>query len=146
MLERAFFPMSIWREMSRLQREMNQLLTSWPRLQFGLGMGYPAMNIWSNDEGAIVTAELPGVDAASLDISVKDNVLTISGSREPLELGEGSVYHRRERGYGRFTRTFQLPFQVAADKVEASLEKGVLKIALPRAEADKPKKIAVQAG
>ncbi len=146
MFERAFYPLSMWREMSRLQREMNQLLDGVLRLQSGVGAGYPAMNVWMNDEGAIVTAELPGVDAESLDISVKGDVLTVKGSRQPLELPEGSLYHRRERGHGQFTRTFKLPFQVEAGKVEASLEKGVLQISLPRAEVDKPKKIAVQAG
>jgi HSP20 family protein len=59
---------------------------------------------------------------------------------------EGATYHRRERGQGTFTRSLQLPFLVEADKVDATFEKGVLHIFLPRAEADKPKKIAVKAG
>jgi HSP20 family protein len=107
--------------------------------------GYPAMNVWTNEDGVVVTAELPGIDPDALDIAVVENTLTLSGEREPVELGEGEVYHRRERGYGKFTRSFQLPFNVEADKVQAVYEKGVLNITLPRAEADKPRKIIVKA-
>jgi HSP20 family protein len=69
----------------------------------------------------------------------------LTGKRVPEELKEGEKYHRRERGYGRFTRTFQLPFHVEANNVEAVFEKGILQISLPRAEADKPRKISVKA-
>ena len=70
----------------------------------------------------------------------------MSGARAPEDVGENAKYHRRERGCGRFARSFQLPFQVQGDAVEATFERGVLRIHLPRAEADKPKKIAVKAG
>jgi HSP20 family protein len=81
--------------------------------------GYPAMNVWTHEDGAAVTAELPGVNTEDIDISVVGDTLTLTGSRQPDELKEDETYHRRERGYGRFTRAFQLPFQVEADKVEA---------------------------
>jgi HSP20 family protein len=74
------------------------------------------------------------------------NTLSVSGSRKRYELGEGERYHRRERGSGDFTRSFQLPFEVEAAGVEATYEKGLLRITLPRAEEDKPKKIAIKAG
>jgi HSP20 family protein len=102
------------------------------------------MNVWTNEESAVITAELPGVNSEEIDISVVGDTLTLSGNRQLEELGEGDKYHRRERSYGKFTRTFELPFLVEADKVEAVFEKGVLHISLPRAEADKPKKIAVK--
>jgi HSP20 family protein len=104
------------------------------------------MNVWTDPDGATVTAELPGVDPAEIDISVQDDTLTVRGSRAPDEVPEGGTYHRRERGSGSFTRSFQLPFGVDAGQVKASYQKGVLQIHLPRAEADKPKKIAIQAG
>jgi HSP20 family protein len=103
------------------------------------------MNVWANPDGAVVTAELPGVNPEDIDVSVVGETLTLTGSRTPEELKEGEKYHRRERGQGKFTRTFQLPFPVEADKVEAVFEKGVLHISLPRAEADKPKKISIKA-
>jgi len=76
---------------------------------------------------------------------VVGDTLTLKGSRQPDKLQDGEKYHRRERNYGDFSRTFQLPFHVEADKVEAIFEKGVLHLSLPRAEVDKPKKIAVKA-
>src|SRR5690606_3404603 len=106
---------------------------------------FPAINVWMSVEGAVVTAELPGVNPEDVDISVVGGTLTSTGSRQPDELKEGEKYHRRERRFCKFTRTFQLPFTVEADKVEAKFDKGVLHIALPRAEAEKPRKISVKA-
>jgi len=146
MLQRQFRGMSpMWREMEQLRREMDRL---WGELAAPLEApalrGYPAMNVWMNENGAVVTTELPGVLSDNLDINVADNTLTVSGGRKPEELEEGATYHRRERAYGTFTRSFQLPFKVDPQKVEASLNNGILTITLPRAEEDKPKKIAVR--
>jgi len=136
---------SPWREMERLQQEVNRLFSdTFSTSDVRPAPSYPAMNIWTNAEGAVITAELPGVDPEEIDISVVGDVLTLSGSRQSDELKEGEKYHRRERSYGQFRRTFQLPFNVEADKVEAIFEKGVLHLSLPRAEAEKPKKIAVK--
>jgi len=136
-----------WRELDRLQREMNRVFADLPSAR-GLQPAprYPTMNVWTNEDSAILTAELPGCNPDKLEISVMNDTLTLSGSREPEKVSEGTTYHRRERGCGNFTRTFQLPFQVAGDKVTATFENGVLEIALPRAESDKPKKIGIKAG
>jgi len=144
-------PFAYWRnsarEMERLRREVDRLFSQLPT---GRGLAaapsYPAMNVWLNEESVLVTAELPGCNPDNLDISVVNDMLTLSGSREAEELPEGAVYHRRERGCGRFTRTFQLPFPIDAGNVEAQFEKGVLQVTLPRAEKDKPKKIQIRAG
>jgi HSP20 family protein len=139
--------LSPWREMARLQRDMNRLLSGtsrWPG--WSTAPSYPAMNVWTDQDGVVVTAELPGVDPDDIDISVQNDTLTLRGNRAPDEVPEGGTYHRRERGSGSFTRSFQLPFQVESAKVAASYEKGVLNITLPRAEVDKPKKIAIKAG
>jgi HSP20 family protein len=104
------------------------------------------MNVWTNEEGGVVTAELPGVDREDIDISVQDDTLTLRGTRKRDEPEEGGTYHRRERGTGAFARTVQLPFRVEAGEVEATFESGVLNITLPRAEEDRPKRIAVKAG
>jgi HSP20 family protein len=105
---------------------------------------YPAVNVWTNEDGAVISAELPGLTPEDIDISVVGKTLTLSGERKAEELGEGDRYHRRERGQGKFTRTVELPFTVEAEKVEALFDKGVLQISLPRAEADKPRKILVK--
>jgi HSP20 family protein len=113
-----------------------------PRVRAGR---YPAVNVWTNDqEGVIVSAELPGVSPESIDISVTADTLTISGSRAPEDLPEEAQYHRRERYCEPFSRTVQLPYSVDTNKVEASADKGVLMITLPRAEAEKPKQIEVK--
>jgi HSP20 family protein len=132
--------------MKQLRHEMNRMFDQVdhdPAL--GTAASYPAMNVWTNLDGAIITAELPGIDLDTLNISVHNDTLTLSGERKLEGLGEGEAYHRRERSYGQFKRAFQLPFQVASDKVEASYDKGVLQITLPRTEADKPRRIQVRA-
>ena len=129
-----------WSELRHLRREVNRLFEG----VTSRGTGeFPAVNVWRSDEGVVVTAEMPGIDPNDLDISTMGSTLTIRGTRQPEELNQGETYHRRERGHGRFVRTIQLPYDVDADKVEAGHQKGVLRLTLPRAEADKPKKIAI---
>ena len=83
------------------------------------------------------------MSSEDLEISVVGDRLTIRGARQHREAKEDEVYHRQERSNGEFTRTLQLPFMVDPGKVNARLSKGVLWVTLPRAEADKPKKIKV---
>jgi HSP20 family protein len=130
--------------MNQLQREINSLFSSYdsPRLQSA--PSYPSLNIWADEESVMVTAELPGVKAEDLDISVEGGSLTLSGVREPVELPDNGQVHRHERSHGKFTRNINLPFEVEVDQVEASLKNGVLLLRLPRAEEDKPKKITIQ--
>ncbi|MGX0876670.1 HSP20 family protein [Roseovarius sp. MBR-154] len=106
---------------------------------------FPAVNVWQGDEAVAITAELPGVDPADIDISVKENVLTISGERKAPEVPEGARWHRNERGFGRFARSVRLPFVAAEDKVEARMTNGVLRIVIGRPEEDKPRKIEIKA-
>jgi len=135
---------SVWREMDRLQREMNRLYDDPYTTRYRPAPSFPAMNIWTSEEGLQITAEVPGVNPKDIDISVVGNTLTLTGTREPEDLKEGNRYHRQERGYGNFTRSLQLPFSVIVAKVEANFKNGVLNIVLPRAEEDKPKKIAIK--
>jgi len=128
-------------EMQRLQREMNRVFSG---LEQPLNPEVPPLNAWVGESDVVVSAELPGVDPGKVDVSVVGDTLTISGAREATALKEGESYHRQERSYGRFTRSLQLPFHVEAGKVEAKYDKGILRVTLPRAEADKPKKIAVK--
>jgi HSP20 family protein len=139
MRQRRGYLWSPWQEMERLQREAGR---------FGMSRrgapAFPAMNVWTSKDGAVLTAELPGVKPDDIDISVVGDTLTLSGTRQAEERSEGTTYHRRERGFGKFTRSFQLPFHVDAGKVEAHFESGVLHVSLPYAEEDKPKKITVK--
>lgn len=135
---------SVWREMDRLQKDMNRLFDTYTPARQRRASGYPAMNVWTNEDGMVLTAEVPGVNPKDIDINVVGETLTLSGVRNPDELDEGSRYHRQERGYGKFTRSVQLPFPVDVNEVEATFKNGVLFISMPRAEEDKPRKIAVK--
>jgi len=130
-------------EMNRLQHEMDRVMTNAESGNGGATMTFPAMNIWSGEDGAVVTAELPGVDPNDLDIKVLGETLTVRGERKQDQQQGNFIYHRQERGYGKFSRSIQLPFPISVDHVSASLDRGILKITLPRAEEDKPKKISI---
>jgi HSP20 family protein len=142
MYRRLRYP-AAWSERDFFQREMNRLFSRTTCMDVE-ARGYPAVNVWADEDAQLVTAEMPGVDMQDIEISVLGDVLTLSGSRKEEELPEDSRYHRRERSCGTFTRSVQLPYPVDADKVEATLEKGVLHIRLPRAEESRPRKIAVR--
>jgi HSP20 family protein len=135
------FESSPWRELERMRRRMRRMLG-----ELGgpaIGAPFPAVNILSDDDKAVVTAEIPGMKPEDLDVSVENDVLTIRGSREPEELEEGDRYRRRERGRGRFSRSVSLPFAVEAEGVEATYRNGVLRVTLPRSESSKPRKVEV---
>jgi len=141
---RRFRRPSIWQEMDQLQREMNRLFDATSSGRVFSAPSYPAINIWTNEDGQIISAEMPGVHPDDIDIDVTGDALSISGERKPDEVTRDAHYHRRERSYGSFSRTIQLPFMVDTKKVEANFKNGILMISLPRAEADKPKKITIK--
>ena len=129
-----------WAQFRRLRRDLDALFSA----DNGRGAGdYPAVNVWHADDDIVVTAEMPGIDRKDIDVSVVGNTLTIRGSRQPDELDDTDTCHRCERGYGQFARTVQLPYDVDMDRVEATYQKGALRLTLPRAEASRPKKITV---
>ncbi len=136
----------LWRDMDRLQREMNRLFEPFSRTAAGAGGDFPAVNIWTGEDDVILTAEIPGVDPDTLEVTVKNDTVTLRGSREANGLEEGESYLRHERGAGRFVRSFALPFPVEGDAVTAQYRMGILQVTLPRREEDKPKKITVNAG
>ena len=137
----------LWNQLQYLQGEVNRLFDRWG----GDGgrafsaTAYPAVNVWEEDDRLHVEAELPGLELNDLEIYVTGgNQLTLKGERKP-KVPEQAVAHRQERGFGQFSRTLQLPVLVDADKVEAKLDNGVLRLKLAKHEAVKPRKIAVKA-
>lgn len=127
---------STWRDFERL----NRLLS---RYEPASVSEFPAVNMWTHGNEAMLVTELPGIDTKDIDISVVGKALTLRGSRQAEGMRENESYHRRERWYGQFSRTLELPFTIESDKVKARFSKGVLYITLPRAEAEKPRKITV---
>jgi HSP20 family protein len=124
----------------RIQDEINRAFSE-PR--WSAGGEFPPVNIWRGEGGIMVTAEVPGVALDQLDLSVQQNTLTIRGRREPEAKEPEAGFHRRERSYGPFARTIQLPFAVDPDRVKASMDQGILTIEMPRPDADKPRKIHI---
>ncbi len=133
-------PHGIWDEMEQLQRGLSRILSDEPMMRTA---GMPPINMWSDEKGATLTAELPGMTIEDLEISVLGSALTLKGERKPDEHKDAS-WHRRERGYGKFTRTFELPFRIDAEKVEATLQDGVLRLSLPRTQEELPRRITVK--
>ena len=125
-------------------RELEGMRRSLRRFDMPSTVEFPATNVWVSEDKAVVTTEVPGIDPDTLEISVMGDSLTLRGSRQAEELKEEESYHRRERWSGQFTKTLKLPFGVESAKVEARFAKGVLYISLPRAEAEKPRKISVK--
>ena len=130
-----------FQDLYRLQREVNRLFSdvTEPAERF------PALNLWSSDDEAVVMVELPGVDPKKVDLSVVGHVLTLQGERAEEPGVKAEAYHRRERSTGAFARSVRLPFDVESDKVQARYEHGVLRITLPRKESTKPRRIAIAA-
>ncbi|CAA0129170.1 MAG: Hsp20/alpha crystallin family protein [Hyphomicrobiales bacterium] len=106
---------------------------------------FPAMNVWQGPDAIAITAELPGIEPGDIEISVNDNVLTLSGERKAPEVPEGARWHRNERAYGKFSRAIRIPFAASDDLVEARMVNGVLKIVIARPEETRPKKIEIKA-
>jgi len=136
----------VWNQLERFQNEVNSLLDrmgvqgDWPMLS----RAYPPVNVWEDDDALHVEAELPGMKLDQLEIYVHEgDQLTIQGERQPCVLEKGA-WHRQERGFGKFSRVVSLPCDVDADKVEARFEQGVLHVTLPKAEAARPRRIAVK--
>jgi len=103
----------------------------------------PAVDFYETDQSVVLKAELPGVDPKDVEARVEDGTLYLKGERKfENEVKEGS-YHRVERAYGSFTRTFALPSSVDADKVAAEYKDGVLTLSLPKREEAKPRTIKI---
>ena len=102
----------------------------------------PTFDVSETEKELIVKAEVPGMDKKDIHINLSDGLLTIKGEKKQEKKNEN--YHSVERRYGMFSRTIRLPFEVEADKVDATYKDGVLKVTLPKSEAAKPKKIEIK--
>ena len=104
----------------------------------------PAIDVTERDNEYIIRAEMPGIDKDAIEVTLVDGLLTISGeSKEEHEEKEGERVIRQERRYGKYVRTLRLDTQIDEKKVKANYKDGVLELVLPKAEAAKPKKIAI---
>jgi HSP20 family protein len=140
------------RELSSLQAEVNRLFQSFfDTPATGAGNGncrrwHPAMDLVETEDHFVLRADLPGVSEEDVKVEVEDNVLTVSGERRhEQEVAKGG-YYRLERASGTFARTLTLPEGVDADAVEASFDKGVLEVRIPKPAERKPRRVAISVG
>jgi HSP20 family protein len=129
-----------FREIRRAQDEMNGLFGG---LSSAVNDEFPAVNVWVNADGAIVTVQMPGVSSDQVDVTVHQSMVTIRGKCDVEIIDDSAVMRRQERFHGPFGRTIMLPHRVDAEKVSARFERGVLTLELPRPAEDKPHQIKI---
>ncbi len=131
----------------RLEQELDEVFgsaTPWTGGIRSLPPGtFPAINVGSTEDQVTVYLFAPGIDAKKLDISMQQNVLTVSGERE-VAREEQATYYRQERFDGEFRRVLSLPDDVDPEKVEASYRDGIVQITVRRRESAKPRQIAIR--
>ncbi|MFZ5451518.1 MAG: Hsp20/alpha crystallin family protein [Thermodesulfobacteriota bacterium] len=139
-----------FREVSRLRREMDRLWDDF----FGPGRRAlrpmeaewaPAVDVSESADKVEIKAEVPGMEANDIEISLSGDVLTIKGEKKSEREEKKENYHLVERSYGSFSRSLKLPAAVEADKIEASYKQGVLSISCPKKAEAKPKAIEIKA-
>jgi HSP20 family protein len=129
-------------EFDRLRRQIDDVFG---RFGFSPSLGvFPPLNIYDEDGRFLVAARLPGLKKESLNVEVRENVLTIAGAREP-SAPEGAEVLRQECAAGEFRRNLRLPASVKNDAAEARFKDGILLVTIPKSEAAKPRQIAISA-
>jgi len=108
------------------------------------GSWSPAVNILESEESIVITADLPGLKAEDVEVTVDNGVLTVKGERSFEEAQEGATYHRVERWYGSFERSFTIPNSVDPSKIEARFVNGEMTVNLPKRDESKPRSVKVK--
>lgn len=137
-----------FRDLRSLQDEVNRLFTTNLSRAFGdegiaRGAWNPSVDIYENKDQIVLEAELPGMKREDFDLSIENNVITLRGERRFEKKEESDNYHRVERSYGSFTRSFTLPQTVTAEGATAEYRNGVLRVTLPKREEIKARRIEV---
>lgn len=142
-----FETMERWFE-EAFRRPFSLLGPSWlPRLRTTeIEEAIPSVDIFEEGDTVVVKAELPGIKKEDVDVSMTDNVISISGEKKKEEKVERKNYYREERSYGSFTRSFRLPVEVQTDKAKAQFKEGILEIRIPKTEEakKKEKKVSIE--
>ncbi len=121
--------------------EMEKSLKDWPAVSSSFT---PAIDVYENQDAVVVEAPLAGIDPEKVDISIENDVLSIRGESEKKSEVEDKNYYRKEVRSGSFYRAIQLPTRVLSDEAEASYDKGILTINIPKAQEVKPKSIKIK--
>lgn len=133
-----------FRDLLALQARINRTLDpAASASEEQLGTWAPAVDIHETEKEIVLKADLPGINLDDVDIRVENNVLTLRGERRFEKEVKDENYHRVERSYGSFVRTFSLPNSVNSEQIEAGYDNGVLKVVMPKREEARPKQIKV---
>lgn len=136
-----------FRELFDLQRDINQLFDSSlaaPREEVALKAWTPAVDVYEDENAYLIKLELPEVNRDDVKVSLNENTLSISGERRVENEQKRENYHRVERSYGQFYRSFTLPPNVDTGAINAEFKEGMLRLTLPKKEEAKPKQIEVK--
>jgi HSP20 family protein len=133
-----------FRDFARLQDEVSRLFDGGP-YRAGESVGWtPACDVYEDEEALTLRFELAGVDPKDVDVRFENGVLTVKGERRLEKDEKRENYHRVERSYGTFTRSFSLPGSLDAEKIRAETKHGVLSVTLPKRAEAKPRAIQVK--
>lgn len=137
-----------FRDLVTLRDRMNKLFEEMPsgrgeERDLTSSAWAPAVDIYETEGELVLSAEIPGVDEKDIEIKVEDSTLTIRGERKFEKETKEENYHRIERAYGSFMRSFTLPNYIDQDRIEAQQENGILKIHMPKKEETKPRKVKI---
>jgi len=137
------------RDLAGIADEMNRLVNSVfgdsaREASFYKGTWIPAVDISEDDDNYHLYVELPGISKDSVKIKYEDGMLMISGEKKEPASSHKVNFHRIERTYGKFERSFRVPSLIVSDKIDATFQDGLLTVMLPKAEESKPKQIEVK--
>lgn len=141
-------PLDGMTSLRRLNTSLDEAFNAWPFQPQENGSltssWLPPCDVFEDKNAVKIVAEIPGVDAESVKISLENNLLTLRGEKQQQAEAQSERVHRYERSYGVFERTFSLPTSVDPDKIDAQYAKGVLTITIPKAERARPREIPVK--
>jgi len=104
----------------------------------------PAVNVLEKEDGIVITADLPGLKAEDVEVTIENGVLTLKGERTLEEITDGETYHRVERSYGKFERSFSVPNSVDPKKIDARFINGEMTLNLPKRDESKPRSVKIK--
>ena len=130
-----------WNELQSLTRQLDELFSPTEQQR---RREFPAVNIWSEEDQSVLTAELPGINPAELEITCRDNTVTLKGVRHGYSQSAEDKFLRRERRSGSFQRSFTLPFKVDEEKISAEYKHGIVSVILPRREKPEIRNIEIK--
>ena len=129
--------------LDELERMLGDVRAAWKPVPVTGGLGMD-LDVHETKDEQVIKADLPGIVRDNLHITLEEGTLRIEADKKEEKTEDGETWYMRERSFGKYSRLIELPFRVAAEKISATLDKGVLEIKLPKAEETKPRQIEIE--